>query len=383
MNVLFVTAYPPVLHMHGGGVRMYHNIRILSQRHSVRVISFVDSDEERELLKPVRSICDSVTAVRRVPDFRPHWLSLLPFMVREFSTPEMHRAVDEAIRSAKIDVLHCEYLQMAQFRRRRVFTVLTAHEALSKNAADAFARELDPTEKLRLFYRWMQMLRYEVTETRRFDRVVTMTKDDARYLRTYSPGANIRAIPIGVDTEEFQPLPEVHDQPLTVLFVGNFRHSPNIEAAQFLVNVIAPRFPEVRFVLPGSHVPPGLAGANVIFPGYIADTRELYLRPNTIVAAPLFSGTGQRVKLLEAFSMACPVITTTVGAMGFPIENGIHAVIANNAEEFGKALRAMIASVEYRKRLGMQARQMMLDQFSWDRLAEDFLCVVEEAAVPH
>src|SRR5207249_920572 len=103
------TAYPPVLDMHGGGVRMYHNIRILSQRHRVRLISFVESDEERERLIAVREICDSVTAVRRVPDFRPHWFSLLPFMVREFSTPEMYRAIEDAFRTGHVDVLQCEY----------------------------------------------------------------------------------------------------------------------------------------------------------------------------------------------------------------------------------------------------------------------------------
>ena len=97
---------------------MYHNIRILSQKHSVHVLSFVGSDEESDMLQSVRSICDSVKAIRRIPDFRPHWLSLLPFMVREFSTPEMHKAVDDALRAKKIDVLQCEYLQMAQFRRR-------------------------------------------------------------------------------------------------------------------------------------------------------------------------------------------------------------------------------------------------------------------------
>src|SRR5262245_36630517 len=112
MNVLMVTAYPPVLHMHGGGVRMYHNIRILSRRHSVHLISFVGSDEEQEMLAPLRCMCETVTAIRRIPDFRPHWLSVLPFMVREFSTPAMHRAVDDAIRSKRIDVVQCEYLQM-------------------------------------------------------------------------------------------------------------------------------------------------------------------------------------------------------------------------------------------------------------------------------
>src|ERR1043166_7487813 len=105
MNILFVTAYPPVLHMHGGGVRMFHNIRILAEKHSVRVISFVDSDAEREMLRSLDGICESVAAVRRIPDFRPHWLSLLQFLVREFNTPQMYRAVDSEFQRKKVDVL--------------------------------------------------------------------------------------------------------------------------------------------------------------------------------------------------------------------------------------------------------------------------------------
>src|SRR5438552_2180653 len=103
MKILVVTAYPPVLHMHGGGVRMFHNIRILAARHFVRVLSFVENDGELEMLPPVAEICGSVRAVRRIPDFTPHWLSVKPFMVREFSSPEMHQAVDELLRSQKIE----------------------------------------------------------------------------------------------------------------------------------------------------------------------------------------------------------------------------------------------------------------------------------------
>ena len=366
---------------------MFHNIRILSKRHSVRVLTFYENDRERDLLGAVRAICDSVTAVRRVPDFRPHWLSVLPFFVREFSTPEMHRAVDAALQSTKIDVIQCEYLQMAQFRRRGVFSVLTAHEALSKNAAEAFTRENNPTEKLRYFYRWMQVLRYETLQSHKFDRVITMTPEDAGYLRSYSPNADVRPIPIGVDLEEFDPFPDAFDHPLIVLFVGNFRHTPNVEAARFLIRAVAPHFPGIRFVIPGSHLPQdsdfNQHAANVLFPGYIADTRELYRRPNTIVAAPLFSGTGQRVKLLEAFSMACPVITTTVGAMGFPITNGVEALIANTADEFVVALRSLVESVDQRRKLGQRGRTMIVERFNWDRIAEDLLSVVEEAAVSH
>src|SRR5438067_4628680 len=141
-----LTAYPPVLKMHGGGVRMFHNIRILAEHHSVRVISFIESEEERELLRSLDGICESVIAVRRVPDFRPHWLSVKPFLAREFSTPEMYRAVESEFRRKRVDALQCEYLQMSQFHRRSVFTILTLHEMLSANAWETFLRAVEPAD---------------------------------------------------------------------------------------------------------------------------------------------------------------------------------------------------------------------------------------------
>jgi glycosyltransferase involved in cell wall biosynthesis len=362
--------------MHGGGVRMFHNIRILAEHHSVRVVSFIESEEEREMLRPLEQMCESVVAIRRVPDFRPHWLSLRPFLDREFSSPEMYRAIDSEFRKKKVDVLQCEYLQMAQFHRRRVFTILTLHEILSGNAYDAFRRETEPAAKLKLFYRWMQMLRYETWMSRKFDRIVTMTGHDAGYLKSYLQNSDIRAIPIGIDEQEFAPLAEEPAKPLEVIFVGNFRHTPNAEAAEFLIDHIAPRFRGVPFRIPGSHVPDDFrarAPANVSFPGYVPDTRVLYHRPNTIVVAPLFSGTGQRVKLLEAFAMACPVVTTTIGALGFPVRNGVQAFIADDVESFSKSLMQLVSSEDLRRRMGENARRMILDEFTWARIGKQFL----------
>jgi glycosyltransferase involved in cell wall biosynthesis len=382
MNVLFVTAYLPVLHRHGGGVRMYHNIRILSEKHSVHVLSFVTNDEEEDMLASLKSVCESAQGIRRVPDFKPHWFSVAPFLVREFSTPEMHRAVDSALSAKHIDVLQCEYLQMAQFHRKGVFSLLTAHEALSKNAREAYEAEKNPKQKLRLFYRWMQFLRYEVEQVRRFDRVVTMTKEDAAYLRSYARQADIRAIPIGIDPQEFRPTEDDASAALSVLFVGNYFHYPNVEAAEFLVQKIAPRLPQLRFLIAGSPVPEHMkAGPNVAFPGYISDTRTLYHGLNTIFVAPLFSGTGQRVKLLEAFAMGCPVVTTRVGAMGFPVEDGSQALIAETTDGFEAALRRLAADETLRRDMGNKARAMILQHFTWSRIGKELLDVIADAAV--
>jgi glycosyltransferase involved in cell wall biosynthesis len=228
----------------------------------------------------------------------------------------------------------------------------------------------------------MQMMRYEVLETRKFDRVITMTPEDAAHLRSYSPRANIRAIPIGVDIEHFTPFSEDPHRPIEVLFVGNFRHSPNVEAAAFMIRHIAPKFPEVRFIFPGPNVPAELAGGrNVVFTGFVPDIRDVYRRPNTIVMAPQFSWTGQRVKMLEAFAMGCPVVTTRIGASGFPVRNGEEVLLADTPQEFSDALRALMDSIDFRRQLGERGRRMVTEKFGWNRLAEDFLGVIEEAAV--
>lgn len=357
---------------------MYHNIRILSEKHSVRVISFVESEEERAALESVRSICDAVGVVDRKPSLGPHWFSLAPFLIHEFDTLEMRDAIEREFRARRIDVIQCEYLQMAQYWRPGPLTIFTAHEVASANAYQAFQGTGDPIEKLRLFSRWMAFLNYEISMCNRFDRVVTMTEEDAGYLRSYAHRAGIRHIPIGIDVDYFQPHHGDSSQPVEILFIGNFRHTPNVEAADFLLREVAPHFPDLRFVIAGSNVPGTMPKErNAVFPGYIADTRQLFHGPNTIFVAPLFSGTGQRVKLLEAFAMGCPVITTSVGALGFPILNGQEAIIADSAADFRSALTRLLSSLELRVQTGMQARQMILDHFTWARLQPAFLGLVE------
>jgi polysaccharide biosynthesis protein PslH len=373
MNILFLTAYPPVLNMHGGGVRMYHNIRILAEKHSVRVLSFFDTDEDREALKSLEGICESAEAIPRFPEYSPHWFSLAPFLIHEFNLPEMRAAVDREIRKRKPDVMQCEYLQMAQYRRPDIFTVLTLHEMLSLNAREVFARENNPLEKLRLFHRWMTMLNCEIGGARRVNRVVTMTENDARYLQSYLPKSDIKPIPIGIDTDFFSPCPEEEPATIELLFVGNFRHTPNVEAAEFIVKYIVPRFPKLKVTFAGSYVPEHIKREKgICLTGHVSDTRLLYRRPNTIVVAPLFSGTGQRVKLLEAFSMAVPVVTTSLGAAGFPVTNEKEVMLAETPGEFVDAIDRLAGSVKIRVQLGSHARRMMIERYTWKQIAEKF-----------
>ena len=74
--------------------------------------------------------------------------------------------------------------------------------------------------------------------------------------------------------------------------------------------------------------------------------------------------------------MACPVVTTSVGAFGFPIRPGVEAMLAESAEEFRNALQLLIASETLRRKLGENAREMILKDFQWDRIGAEMLNLV-------
>lgn len=383
MNILFLAAYPPVLNMHGGGVRMYHNIRILGRKHDVHVVSFAEKDDEHERVHRISEICSSVRVISRVPRPRPRRLSRIPSAVRHFDTAEMRDAVNDVCRRRAIEVLHCEYVEMAQYHRSELFTVWSVTDPLSPSLKNAFLSESNPIHKARAFYRWKSMLNYETRAARQFDRVVTMTPNDAEFIRGCAPRADVRDIPIGVDSRLYEPSSIEPNHPLRVVFLGNFRHTPNIEAVRFLRDNVAGYFPDLKFEVAGRDLPDGLLdGTALEAVGYRPDTRSLYRRPNTIVAAPLFSGRGQRVKLLEAFSMGMPVVTTSLGAAGFQVSHGQEAFIAETAKEFRSSLARLRESRELRENMGARARRMIVERFDWDVLAGRFLDVVEPGARP-
>jgi glycosyltransferase involved in cell wall biosynthesis len=89
------------------------------------------------------------------------------------------------------------------------------------------------------------------------------------------------------------------------------------------------------------------------------------------------------VKLLEAFAMGCPVITTALGAAGFPIENGAQALLADTLDEFTSALATLIRNAGLRRSMGDRGRRMILEGFGWNQLAREYLDVAEEVAVSH
>ena len=74
--------------------------------------------------------------------------------------------------------------------------------------------------------------------------------------------------------------------------------------------------------------------------------------------------------------MGCPVVTSSLGAAGFPVRHGVEALVADTAADFAEALGQLITSADLRRRLGEKAREMILRDFDWEKIAPKFLDLV-------
>ena len=170
-----------------------------------------------------------------------------------------------------------------------------------------------------------------------------------------------------------------------MLFVGNYRHPPNREAVHFFIREVFPRIrhevTNAEFWIAGSNaqlldqrVICGTEGVTVA--GYVPDIRPCY-RDAALFVAPIRSGTGMRVKLLEAFSMGMAVVGTPLAAHGFQSAGANVMLKATTAEDFALETIRLLRDPQLRSTLGANARRMIQDYYDWSALGPKFLELVE------
>ncbi len=173
------------------------------------------------------------------------------------------------------------------------------------------------------------------------DQTWTVSQAEKDSLLAENPDLSVRVVP---NIHRDEPPGPRFEQREGILFVGNYTHPPNRDAAQWLANEILPlvraELPDVQLHLAGSHPTDeikALAGDGVIVHGWVPMIEELYRRVR-LSAAPLRFGAGQKGKVGESLALGVPVVTTPVGAQGFDLRHGRDALIAENATDLARAL---------------------------------------------
>jgi glycosyltransferase involved in cell wall biosynthesis len=248
-----------------------------------------------------------------------------------------------------------------------------------------------PIEKIKARWEYLRSIRFELGMLPRCDRIQVCTAENRRYLESFAPGLKSRiddGLRAGISTRNYA-YPGGPRTPYTILFLGSFRHVPNQVALEWfsrhVLPIIVERCPQAKLLVAGSDPLPRHAyhdplGAIEML-RFVEDIQPLFAQAAVFVC-PIRSGSGVRVKLLEAFAAGIPVVSTRVGAEGLAHDNGQFCSLSDEPEEFARQVLEIFDHPELGAQMAARARAEV--ETNWDmevitgRLLESYRLALAE-----
>jgi O-antigen biosynthesis protein len=391
-RVLFVSPYPICPPVHGGGVFMYQALREMAKRTEVHVLEFLDRPQQVEENLPLREFCASMEWIVRPGRKTMNPNLLLPAAVREFANDDLDWLIHRQLYRKRIDVLQLEYTPMAQYRGeyRRIVRAVFEHDVYFQSIARGLGHMRSVVSEAMARFEYLRAFHWELRMLGDCDQVQVCTPANRDYLLSFHPRlaprlhAGLRA---GIDTGRYRIEPR-RREPLTMLFLGSFRHDPNRVALDWFIRRVLPailaREPGARLQIAGSEAPPEHAYAEysdaLDLVGHVEDVRDL-LERCAVFVCPILTGSGVRVKLLEAFAAGIPVVSTYVGAEGLARQDGELCGLADDPEGFAERVLNVLENPGKAGEMAARARADV--EQNWDmgvitgRLVESYRDLVE------
>lgn len=379
-KVLVVCPYVPHPPSHGGSLRTRAMLQALAQDHAVELAAAVRSDAELAALHALANACGvavhplpTSAAAPSLPRKLAHWLrGRSELLTRRWADGASVR-VRELVAGGGFDLIVLDGSWTLPLAPPGVRTLLSLHNVESALLARADGVRRGFGDRLT---RRMEAARIAAAEAAAIaDAVGTVvcSAADAALATRLAPAAAARVavVPNAVDLARLPRQPHPVGGPPRLLFVGGLDYPPNLEAAAELVER---HVPALRAAFPGLVVrlvgrdPAGAAArwrglAGVELLGPVDDLLPLY-RDSHAAYLPIRSGGGTRLKILEAWALGLPVLSTAVGCEGLDAEDGVHLRRFETVEQGAAALRSVLDGQG--PALAQQARAHVESHFAVD-----------------
>jgi glycosyltransferase involved in cell wall biosynthesis len=277
-----------------------------------------------------------------------------PYLAGKWDSRTVRAELARRLAEAPVDIVYIDHLGMAHYlddvRRLcpRARVVIEAHNVESDLFRQFAERHRGPLHLLG-HREWRLTQRFERRVLPAADAVAAISAEDAAALQALTGARPVvvpQVVPFTRTERPFAPMPRL-------CYVGTLNWHPNVQGLDWFIAEVWPllraRLPGISLHIAGSGLPAGRDGAPRVPPawrvpgvevlGYVPDLEPLYRSARTMVA-PILSGSGVRIKLLEALRAGMPVVTTPQGAAGLPLQDGREAIIAAGPAAFAEgALR--------------------------------------------
>ncbi|HWK12205.1 MAG TPA: glycosyltransferase [Vicinamibacterales bacterium] len=389
----------------GGKLRTWHVMRHIARRHDITYLSFDDPAASRAHHDGMREVCRELLTVPRTDAAKGtlrfytgaarYVLDSVPYAVAKYRSAAFRARVEALLEANRFDAIVCDFLPPAINLPDALPcpSVMFTHNV----EAEIWRRHVDnaanPILQRLLTQQWRRMLRFEERTLARFDLVLAVSNADRATFERLYPGSlqsPVHVVQTGVDTAYFAPSSEAPNR-AHLVFTGSMDWLPNEDAMTYFCKEILPRIreaePAATLSIVGRSPTPAVRRLaeqhdGIEVTGRVDDVRP-HIRRGAVYVVPLRIGGGTRLKIFEAMAMGKAVVSTTVGAEGLPVTPGTDIAVADDPDEFARAVVRLIRDEAGREALGARARQLVIGRYDWSAVALDFEAALARAARGH
>lgn len=396
MRILFLCNKSPYPALEGGPMAMNSMIEgMLEAGHEVKVLAV---NSEKYNIKPEDipaayrektsiELIDLDLRIKAFDAFR-NLLAGKSYHVERFISETFRQKLLQVLDAAPYDVVQLETLYMIPYvpdirRHSKAVVVLRAHN-IEHLIWERIAQQTTFFPK-RWYIRQLasSLKQFEINALAQIDGIAAITRNDASFFKQFSP-APVIDIPFGINPAQYALADESETAWDSLFHIGAMNWMPNEEGISWFLeevwSLVHRRLPNTKLILAGRYMPRWLVEKtypNVEVVGEVPDAQD-FVRAHGISVVPLLSGSGIRIKIIEAMALGKPVVTTRIGAEGIFYNHGENILIAEQPEDFANALELLINKPEKAKEIGRNARKLIEQQYDHQKLIERMLLFYQE-----
>ncbi len=314
------------------------------------------------------------------------------YHVTRFVSDDFSKKLVEILRGEQFDVVQLETVFLAPYidiirENSNAVIALRSHNV----EHEIWKRVAEVTNFLpkRWYLNFLnkKLRRFELENTKKCDILLPITERDQRIFRLLGFRGTSVVTPVGLHSRDYAPNVRSFERPVTLGFIGALDWMPNQEGLRWFLDKVwsqisanqDPKKPHFQLHIAGRNAPSwlkNLKADNVIFHGEVPDAQR-FMNQHSVAIVPLFSGSGIRVKILEAMMLGRVVLTTSMGLEGIPAQDGVEVLIANSDYDFIEKIEFCRKRSDLLRGIGEQAQRFAIDHFDSLEIAAHVMSAYE------
>lgn len=309
------------------------------------------------------------------------------YHVERFISKSFENKLVQILDNSDFDIVQIELLYMSPYipiirKLSNAKIILRAHNIEHLIWERLTESESNPIKRFYLNHLASTLKKYEHDVLSEYDGIVPITKKDAEFFKAVSD-TPVCAVSFGINISSFSKTNSTTPENAP-FHIGAMNWLPNEEGIKWFLEKVWPIVrevePEMPLYLAGREMPEWIKTderQNIHVVGEVPDAYD-FIRSKSISIAPLLSGSGIRIKIIESMAMARAVVSSSIGAEGINCTTGENIMIADSPEDFAQSLTELYRNPDQARQIGINAKELISQEHNTTKIIHRLVSFYQE-----